>query len=130
MYEQQSHQMHLETTHPSGAEEWVCSVCGRRFLMQWPPAYSRVILEPGDEYATHSGSKSEMLNLGTLDLTEGAQTADVDELFLPPARDIRESLDGSADSSISSSFEATEDRATPLTDELRPWMKWLDKTDL
>jgi hypothetical protein len=130
MYEQQSHQMHLETTHPSGAEEWVCSVCGRRFLMQWPPAYSRIILEPGDEYATHSGSKSEMLNLGALELTEGAQTADIDELFLPPARDIRESLDGSADSSISSSFEATEDRATPLTDELRPWIKWLDKTDL
>jgi hypothetical protein len=130
MYEQQTHQMHLETTHPSGAEEWACSTCGRRFLMQWPPAYSRTILEPGDEYAIHSGSKSEMLNLGTLDLTEGAQTADIDELFPPPARDIRESLDGSTDSPISSSFEATEDRATPLTDELRPWVKWLDTTEL
>jgi hypothetical protein len=130
MYEQQTHQMHLEKTHPSGAEEWACSICGRRFLMQWPPAYSRTILEPGDEYATHSGSKSEMLNLGTLDVTEGAQTPDIDELFLPPALDIQESLDGSTDSPISSSFEATEDRATPLTDELRPWIKWLDKTDL
>jgi len=130
MYEQPTHQMHLEMTHPSGAEEWVCSVCGRRFLMQWPPAYSRTILEPGDEYATHSGSKSEMLNLRTLDITEGAQTVGTDELFLPPARDIRESLDESAGSSISNSFEATEDRTTPITDELRPWIKWLDKTDL
>jgi hypothetical protein len=130
MYEQQTHQMHLEKTHPSGAEEWACSSCGRRFLMQWPPAYSRTILEPGDEYAIHSGSKSEMLNLGTLDVTEGAQTADIDELFLPSARDNRESLDRSTDSSIGSSFEASEDRGTPLTDELRPWLKWLDNTDL
>ena len=130
MYEQQTHHMHLETTHTSGAEEWACSTCGRRLLMQWPPAYSRTILEPGDEHATHSGSKSEMLNLGTLDVTEGAQTADIDELFLPSARNIRESLDGSTDSSIGSSFEATEDRATPLTDELRPWLKWLDNTEL
>ena len=130
MYEQQAHQMHLAKTHPSGAEEWACSSCGRRFLMQWPPAYSRTILEPGDEYAIHSGSKSEMLNLGTLDVTEGEQTADIDELFLPSARDNRESLDRSTDSSIGSSFEASEDRATPLTDELRPWIKWLDNTDL
>jgi len=130
MYEQPTHQMQLETTHPSGAEEWACPICGRRFIMQWPPAYSRTILESGDENVSHSGSKGEMLHLGTLGVPEGAQTADIDELFLPSARDSRELLDRSPDSSISSSFEATEERATELTEELRPWIKWLDKTDL
>jgi hypothetical protein len=49
--------MQLEITHPSGAEEWACAECGRRILMQWPPNYKRVVLEPGDEFAIHSGSK-------------------------------------------------------------------------
>lgn len=50
------HEMVLEQTHPSGAEEWVCPICGRRFVMTWKP-YRRVVLEAGDESATHSGSK-------------------------------------------------------------------------
>src|SRR5262249_45270303 len=57
MYEQESHEMVLETTHPSGAEEWVCHSCGRRFLMQWPPAYKKIVLVRGDEQAIHSGGK-------------------------------------------------------------------------
>ncbi len=52
---QPHHEMQLVTKHPDGAEEWHCSTCGRRFLMHWPPEYRRVILEPGDEYAIHSG---------------------------------------------------------------------------
>ncbi len=55
--EQEYHEMVLETVHESGAEEWYCPTCGRRFLMQWPPAYSKVILSEGDEYAIHSGGK-------------------------------------------------------------------------
>lgn len=51
------HTMQLERTLPSGAEEWFCPVCGRRFLMQWPPAYSKVVLDAGDEYAVHSGAR-------------------------------------------------------------------------
>lgn len=51
------HEMHLATTYPSGAEEWACPMCGRRFLMQWPPEYKKVVLEVGDEYAIHSGCK-------------------------------------------------------------------------
>jgi hypothetical protein len=49
--------MRLEKSHPSGAEEWFCPTCGRRFLMQWPPAYQKIVLEPGDEFALHSGGK-------------------------------------------------------------------------
>jgi hypothetical protein len=56
----QHHEMVLETIHDSGAEEWYCPVCGRRFLMQWPPHYSKIILEPGDENAIHSGGKTEV----------------------------------------------------------------------
>jgi len=55
--EQNKHEMVLERTHESGAEEWYCPLCGRRFLMQWPPNYKKIILEPGDEYAIHSGGK-------------------------------------------------------------------------
>ena len=59
MYEEfpQHHEMILEKTHDSGAEEWYCPTCGRRFLMQWPPEYKKVILENGDESAVHSGGK-------------------------------------------------------------------------
>jgi hypothetical protein len=54
---QEQHEMILETIHPSGEEEWYCPSCGRRFLMQWPPNYHKVILEPGDESAIHSGGR-------------------------------------------------------------------------
>lgn len=57
MSESSSHQMELAVTHPTGDEEWFCPTCGRRFLMHWPPAYKKVILEPGDEFAIHSGNK-------------------------------------------------------------------------
>lgn len=53
----QEHEMVLRGTDESGAEEWYCPICGRRFLMQWPPAYKKIILEPGDEQAIHSGGK-------------------------------------------------------------------------
>jgi hypothetical protein len=49
--------MRLERTYPSGAEEWFCPACGRRFLLNWSPAYKKIVLEAGDEYAMHSGGK-------------------------------------------------------------------------
>jgi hypothetical protein len=51
------HEMILEQTHAGGAEEWYCPTCGRRFLMQWPPNFKRIVLECGDENAIHTGSK-------------------------------------------------------------------------
>ena len=54
---QQHHAMELVGKDESGAEEWYCPTCGRRFLMQWPPEYKKVILEVGDEMAIHSGGK-------------------------------------------------------------------------
>ena len=55
--QQEQHDMQLVATHPTGAEEWYCPVCKRRFLIHWPPNYEKVILETGDEYAIHSGGK-------------------------------------------------------------------------
>lgn len=51
------HEMVLTETRESGAEEWLCPSCGRRFLMRWPPNYERLVLDPGDESATHVGGK-------------------------------------------------------------------------
>ncbi|MCB9077391.1 MAG: hypothetical protein H6631_07355 [Anaerolineaceae bacterium] len=53
----EEHSMELERVHPSGAEEWVCHTCGRRFLLTWPPDYTKVIINAGDEQAVHNGSK-------------------------------------------------------------------------
>ena len=56
-HQKAEHDMQLVTTDSTGAEEWYCPACGRRFLLRWPPHYEKVVLEPGDERATHNGSK-------------------------------------------------------------------------
>jgi hypothetical protein len=55
MYQQ--HIMILEKTHPSGADEWVCPICGRRLLLDYEPTIKKTVLETGDAYAIHSGGK-------------------------------------------------------------------------
>jgi hypothetical protein len=54
---QEQHEMQLEKIHLSGAEEWYCPTCGRRFLLRWPPAYEKIIVEAGDMHASHTGGK-------------------------------------------------------------------------
>lgn len=51
------HEMELLGSDEEGTEEWHCPICGRRFLMNWPPDYKRTIIFPGDEYVTHVGGK-------------------------------------------------------------------------
>lgn len=75
MSEQITHTMVLRGTHVSGAEEWYCPQCGRRFIMQWPPNYKRVILEAGDEYAYHTASKGG-LQFGRVALTPHGNRTD------------------------------------------------------
>ena len=53
----ETHEMELIATRESGAEEWLCPTCGRRFVLKWPPDFKRIILEEGDENAIHSGGK-------------------------------------------------------------------------
>jgi hypothetical protein len=55
--QQEQHEMHLVKTHDTGAEEWHCPTCGRRFLLYWPPDYRKEIIEAGDEFAIHTGGK-------------------------------------------------------------------------
>lgn len=69
------HQMELLRTDETGAEEWHCPTCGRRFLMRWPPAYEKTVLVPGDVYATHTGAKGG-LRMGAPDLLDA-------ETYLP-----------------------------------------------
>jgi hypothetical protein len=49
--------MVLIKTRESGAEEWMCPSCGRRVLFRWPPNYEKLVLDHGDESATHAGGK-------------------------------------------------------------------------
>jgi hypothetical protein len=84
MKEQQRHEMVLGTTHPSGAEEWHCPTCGRRFLLNWPPAYKKIVLNAGDELAGHSGGK------GGLQMSQ-LQAGKAEESALP--KQIRSSIE-------------------------------------
>lgn len=80
-FQPEQHEMQLEKTHPAGADEWLCPTCGRRFLMQWPPAYKKIILEIGDEYALHSGGKGG-LRLSPPQVSEDEEPLLSDELRL------------------------------------------------
>lgn len=61
MIPKESHEMQLKTVHPSGAEEWLCPECGRRFVAQWEPRFRRVILERGQENIIHQGQAINLL---------------------------------------------------------------------
>lgn len=76
------HHMVIARTYPTGAEEWYCPTCGRRFIMQWPPSYKRILLETGDEAVQHDGSKGEMgmgLDMGTQSVENKDETPGYDE---------------------------------------------------
>jgi len=53
------HRMALAKTRESGAEEWLCPVCGRRLLVSWEP-WNKTVLTPGDEKALHAGARRGM----------------------------------------------------------------------
>lgn len=66
---EQHHEMVLEMTHPSGMQGWYCPICGRRILLLVPPNSKMVIVEPGDQYASHSGSTGG-LRIGSVQVAE------------------------------------------------------------
>ncbi len=61
MSDEQAHKLILVQQYDSGAEEWYCPTCGRRFMMQWSPCYQRVVLEAGDEMAVHNTGRGAMV---------------------------------------------------------------------
>jgi hypothetical protein len=127
MDQQEQHEMVLETTHSSGAEEWYCPTCGRRFLLRWPPTYEKIIIEPGDEFVAHSGSKGDMLSMGAAEIAGPAELPAEDELFTRRRARSIEHADTLPPVIRSAADEELGD--VPITDELRPWLKWLDGAD-
>ena len=77
------HEMILEKTHLSGVEEWSCPDCGRRFLVQWPPAYKMIILEQGDKDIRHNVSKANSV-IGSFPITQTKKTDLIEEFRLIP----------------------------------------------
>lgn len=78
----QQHQMVLKETLADGSQEWECPVCGRRFILQWPPNYKRVILEEGDDHAIHSGG-TEGIVMGSTEIEPASTTVPADDMLAP-----------------------------------------------
>ncbi|RPJ18696.1 MAG: hypothetical protein EHM33_31585 [Chloroflexi bacterium] len=81
--DEKHHEMILEKTHISGVEEWYCPTCGRRFMVQWPPAYKMVIVEPGEKDIRHNVSKANS-RIGPRQVTQTEETEPIDEFRLIP----------------------------------------------
>lgn len=97
---QEQHEMILEVTHSSDAEEWYCPSCGRRMLISWHPQFKKVVLEAGDNYAMHSAMK------GFFTSDETKKNASVD------------------------SDNTSPEIITPVEDaSLAPWLAWIEKID-
>lgn len=95
-----SHEMVLVNTHASGAEEWLCPQCGRRFMMQWPPNYQMIVLAPGDLQIPHVGGKGG-LRMGAPQLTQvddDTVSEDSLRLWLDALKDIE--FDGLGDEQV------------------------------
>jgi len=67
MTDPERHEMELQRTFPSGAQEWLCPECRRRVVLHHEPAQGRlktVVLEAGDAGAGHYGG-TEALSMGS-----------------------------------------------------------------
>jgi hypothetical protein len=50
-----AHEMTRTKSLEAGVDEWSCARCARRLLIRRPPAFEKIVLERGDEWATHVG---------------------------------------------------------------------------
>ena len=66
------HEMVHVGTDAAGMEEWRCPVCGRHFVVRWPPNYERLVLAEGDEHATHVGSREDEVGLRGIQIRPAA----------------------------------------------------------
>ena len=80
---EQYHEMILKKIHIPRVEEWYCPTCGRRFLVQWPPAYKMIVLAAGDTDIRHNVSKSDSRK-GSRPVTQLQVTDLTDEFRLLP----------------------------------------------
>lgn len=93
---EEHHEMVLEKKHSSGGEEWACPECGRRMIITWHP-WKRIVLEQGDIYVAHSGSKGG-LKLGPVVITQdnqmvGSSKPTTDDPYLAPWKRWLDSVD-------------------------------------
>ncbi len=51
------HVMNLTNSYPTGASEWTCPICGRKFVMQVSP-YKHIVLVVGNTNAVHAAVNS------------------------------------------------------------------------
>jgi hypothetical protein len=57
MTDRKQHRMTLESSFPSGAQQWLCPTCSHRILIGVQRGRLEImVLERGDELALHSGS--------------------------------------------------------------------------
>jgi hypothetical protein len=55
MSDTERHEMLLQQTFPSGVQEWLCTVCQRRVVIEHGASRVKIIaLERGNEHAIHS----------------------------------------------------------------------------
>lgn len=83
MIDPESHEMKLQRTYPSGAEEWLCPSCGRWFVMHHQEEHRKlkmVVLEDGDDQVQHFGSR------GPVGLNISAAEVKADETAVPADR--------------------------------------------
>ena len=69
------HEMVHVGTDAAGMEEWRCPVCGRHFVVRWPPNYERLVLTEGDAGATHVGTREGEVGFGGIGFAPAADPA-------------------------------------------------------
>jgi hypothetical protein len=102
MESQQQHTMELAKQYSSVAEEWYCPSCGRRLILQWPPNYKRIILDPGNENVNHNG---------------GPSSFQVDVSIIQQVKNLLDE-------------HSTKALPPPFEDSLAPWIRYLETIDL
>jgi hypothetical protein len=78
MSDPERHEMALQQSFPSGAQEWLCTTCKRRVVIEHGPNRVKIIaLEAGDERVIHSTSRGG-LRVAASQPREADGTADPD----------------------------------------------------
>jgi DNA-directed RNA polymerase subunit RPC12/RpoP len=92
--EAEHHIMEFVASHANGMDELYCPTCGRRILLMWPPNYKKTVLDPGDEFAIHSGGKGGIV-MGETQISQDEDEAhkSPEETYLAPWKDWMEQVD-------------------------------------
>jgi hypothetical protein len=101
MHTSQPHMLQRSHVHSNGAEEWACPICGRKILIDWQGLHRSAVLVPGDASTSHIGGSG---HRGT------AANQIIDD-----QRPL---------------FVAEEVGTIPISEPLRPWVRWMREVGL